>query len=116
MSGSLKSMFEQQGIDVIMGKGKIVDEYTIDVEGNQIQADFIVVATGQHSNKLDIDGKELTYDSRDFLSMESLPQSITFIGAGIISIEFASIMIKSGVEVNVIHHSNEPLKALTHLM
>ena len=34
-------------------KGKIVDEYTIDVEGNQIQADFIVVATGQHSNKLD---------------------------------------------------------------
>ena len=30
MSGSLKSMFEQQGIDVIMGKGKIVDEYTID--------------------------------------------------------------------------------------
>ena len=57
MSGSLKSMFEQQGIDVIMGKGKIVDEYTIDVEGNQIQADFIVVATGQHSNKLDIDGK-----------------------------------------------------------
>ena len=72
MSGSLKSMFEQQGIDVIMGKGKIVDEYTIDVEGNQIQADFIVVATGQHSNKLDIDGKELTYDSRDFLSMESL--------------------------------------------
>ena len=34
MSGSLKSMFEQQGIDVIMGKGKIVDEYTIDVEGN----------------------------------------------------------------------------------
>ena len=87
-----------------------MDEYTIDVEGNQIQADFIVVATGQHSNKLDIDGKELTYDSRDFLSMESLPQSITFIGAGIISIEFASIMIKSGVEVNVIHHSNEPLK------
>ena len=110
MSGSLKSMFEQQGIDVIMGKGKIVDEYTIDVEGNQIQADFIVVATGQHSNKLDIEGKELTYDSRDFLSMESLPQSITFIGSGIISIEFASIMIKSGVEVNVIHHSNEPLK------
>lgn len=46
--------------------------------------------------------------------MESLPNSITFIGAGIISIEFASIMIKSGVEVNVIHSNNEPLKRIMY--
>ena len=42
--------------------------------------------------------------------MQSLPDSITFIGAGIISIEFASIMIKSGVEVNVVHHTNHALE------
>lgn len=72
------------------------------------------MATGQHSNKLSIEGKEYTYDCWDFLSMESLPNSITFIGAGIISIEFASIMIKSGVEVNVIHSNNEPLKRIMY--
>ena len=110
MSGSLTSLFENQGIDVIMGKGTILDEHSIDVEGETVGAEYIVVATGQHSNKLGIEGKEYTNDSRDFLSMESLPNSITFIGAGIISIEFASIMIKSGVEVNVVHNNNEPLK------
>lgn len=110
MSETLTSMFEQQEIDVIMGKGKLVDAHTIEVNNTTLQSDYIVIATGQHSHQLDIEGKEYTHDSREFLSMQSLPYSITFIGAGIISIEFASIMIKSGVEVNVIHHTNQALE------
>ncbi|MEJ8515026.1 FAD-dependent oxidoreductase, partial [Staphylococcus capitis] len=70
----------------------------------------IVIATGQHSNKLDIEGSEYTHDSRDFLSLKQMPNSITFIGVGIISIEFASITIKSGVETHMIHVDDEPLK------
>ncbi len=38
-----------------------------------------------------------------------MPNSITFIGVGIISIEFASITIKSG-ETHMIHVDDEPLK------
>ena len=49
------------------------------------------------------------HDSRDFLSMEDTPKSITFIGGGIISIEFASIMIKTGADVHVVHHTDEIL-------
>lgn len=109
LSNTLKSMFEQQGIEVIMGAGKLIDAHTIDVEGTPIQAENIVIATGQHSNKLDIEGSALTHDSRDFLSLDKMPNSITFIGAGIISIEFASIAIKSGAEVHVIHHTDKPL-------
>ncbi|MCE5097214.1 dihydrolipoyl dehydrogenase family protein [Staphylococcus devriesei] len=109
LAGTLKSMFEQQGIDVIMGTGIIKDAHTIEVNGKTVETENIVIATGQHSNKLDIEGKELTYDSRDFLSMDELPNRMTFIGAGIISIEFASLMIKSGVEVSVIHHTNQAL-------
>lgn len=110
MNGMLKGMFEQQGIDVYMGAGVIKDEHTVTVNDEALQAENIVIATGQHSNKLDIEGKELTHDSREFLSMDNLPKRMTFIGVGIISVEFASIMIKSGVEVSMIHHSNKPLK------
>lgn len=38
MSGSLTSLFENQGIDVIMGKGTILDEHSIDVEGETVGA------------------------------------------------------------------------------
>lgn len=117
MNGMLKGMFEQQGIDVYMGAGVIKDAHTVTVNGEALQTENIVIATGQHSNKLDIEGKELTHDSRDFLSMDELPKRMTFIGVGIISVEFASIMIKSGVEVTMIHHSDKPLKGFnqTHV-
>ena len=117
MNGMLKGMFEQQGIDVYMGAGVIKDEHTVTVNDEELQTENIVIATGQHSNKLDIEGKELTHDSRDFLSMDELPKRMTFIGVGIISVEFASIMIKSGVEVTMIHHSDKPLKGFnqTHV-
>ena len=101
MAGQLKSLFEQQGIDVYDGTGVIKNEHTVEVN--------IVVATGQHSNKLPIEGKEYTHDSRDFLSMEDTPKSITFIGGGIISIEFASIMIKTGADVHLVHNTDEIL-------
>ncbi|AVH46344.1 NAD(P)/FAD-dependent oxidoreductase [Staphylococcus haemolyticus] len=117
MNGMLKGMFEQQGIDVYMGAGVIKDAHTVTVNDEALQTENIVIATGQHSNKLDIEGKELTHDSRDFLSMDELPKRMTFIGVGIISVEFASIMIKSGVEVTMIHHSDKPLKGFnqTHV-
>lgn len=117
MNGMLKGMFEQQGIDVYMGAGVIKDEHTVTVNDEELQTENIVIATGQHSNKLDIEGKELTHDSRDFLSMDELPKRMTFIGVGIISVEFASIMIKSGVEVTMIHNSDKPLKGFnqTHV-
>lgn len=117
MNGMLKGMFEQQGIGVYMGAGVIKDAHTVTVNDEALQTENIVIATGQHSNKLDIEGKELTHDSRDFLSMDELPKRMTFIGVGIISVEFASIMIKSGVEVTMIHHSDKPLKGFnqTHV-
>lgn len=117
MNGMLKGMFEQQGIDVYMGAGVIKDAHTVTVNDEALQTENIVIATGQHSNKLDIEGKQLTHDSRDFLSMDELPKRMTFIGVGIISVEFASIMIKSGVEVTMIHHSDKPLKGFnqTHV-
>lgn len=117
MNGMLKGMFEQQGIDVYMGAGVIKDAHTVTVNDEALQTENIVIATGQHSNKLDIEGKELTHDSRDFLSMDELPKRMTFMGVGIISVEFASIMIKSGVEVTMIHHSDKPLKGFnqTHV-
>lgn len=121
MNGMLKGMFEQQGIDVYMGAGVVKDAHTVTVNDEALQTEHIVIATGQHSNKLDIEGKELTHDSRDFLSMNELPKRMTFIGVGIISVEFASIMIKSGVKVTMIHHSGKPLKSfnqthVTHLV
>lgn len=110
LSGYVASIIEQQGVDLYMGKGVIKDAHTITVDDIELKAEDIVIGTGQHSHQLDIKGKEYTHDSRDFLSMDQLPKRMAIIGAGIISMEFASIMIKAGVEVAIIHHSDQVLK------
>lgn len=110
LSNTLEHMFTQYGIDVFHGTGSLVSEHLIQVDDQQLTAEYIVLATGQHSNKLTIEGTEHTFDSRDFLSLEQFPKRMTIVGAGIIGIEFASIAIKNGSEVTVIHHTDEALK------
>ncbi|CAD2072372.1 dihydrolipoyl dehydrogenase family protein [Phocicoccus pinnipedialis] len=106
----LESIFKEQGIDIIKGAGQLVDENTVLVDGKEYTSKYIVLATGQRSNELDIEGNQLIHYSADFLDLKDMPKRITFIGGGFISIEFASIAIKTGSEVSVIVHSDKVLK------
>lgn len=110
LADKLQQLFQEKGIDIIKGAGKIVAPHTVEVNNEKINAEHIVIATGQHSNRLNIEGKEFAHDSRDFLSLEHMPKHITFIGVGIISLEFASITAKAGVETHMIHVDEEPVK------
>lgn len=50
------------------------------------------------------------HDSRDFLSIDEIPDHVTFIGTGIISMEFASICLSLGKEVDIVSHGENILK------
>lgn len=111
LSDILEDLFKQSGIDIIKGTGRLKDKNTVTVENRAYTADYIVLATGQRSHILDIEGKEYLHDSRDFLDLETFPEHITIIGGGYIGIEFASIASKMGSKVTVISHSDKVLKA-----
>lgn len=102
MPNALNGLFNQFGFDVIRGEAKFIDAHTIEVEGKQYQADYFVIGTGQTYIPLDIPGKEHFKDSRDFLSLDNIPDHVTFVGAGIIGMEFASICLSFGKKVDII--------------
>ncbi|MDY6429590.1 MAG: NAD(P)/FAD-dependent oxidoreductase [Bacilli bacterium] len=102
MPNALDGLFNQFGFDVIRGAAKFIDAHTIEVEGKQYQADYFVIGTGQTYIPLDIPGKEYFKDSRDFLSLDNIPDHVTFVGAGIIGMEFASICLSFGKKVDII--------------
>lgn len=110
MHKGLEKIFKAEGIDIIKGEGVIKDAHTVVVDGTDYSAKFIVIATGQRSNTLDIEGKALTHNSTDFLELAEFPERITFLGGGFVSIEFASIAAKMGSEVSVVVHSDKVLK------
>ena len=105
----LEGMFAQMGMPVFRGHGTLVDAHTVEAGGKRITADYIVLGTGERPRRLGIPGDELIHDSRDFLDVDVFPKRIAFVGAGIISMEFASIAALMGSEVTVIHHSERIL-------
>lgn len=106
----LERMFEQAGMALYRGKGRLVDAHTVQAGDDIVTAEHIVLGTGEHPNRRDIPGKELLHDSRDLLSLDPFPESIAFIGAGIISMEFACIAAKLGAKTYVIHHNDRALR------
>lgn len=110
MPNALEGLFGQFGFDVIRGEAKFVDSGTIEVAGEQYHAKKFVIGTGLNYRPLDIPGKEHFRDSRDFLSLDEIPQHVTFVGGGIISMEFASICLALGRDVDIVTHGDRVLR------
>ncbi|TXK78801.1 NAD(P)/FAD-dependent oxidoreductase [Mesonia sp. K4-1] len=88
---------------------KFIDENTLSVEGKTIKAKKIVIATGNKPLELNLPGSEHLLVSDDFLSLKKLPESMIFIGAGYIGMEFAHIAARMGVKVTMIDMESRPL-------
>ena len=97
------------GIKMYHQSPKFLDENTLSVEGKTVKTKKIVIATGNKPMPLKIPGAELMLNSDDFLELEKLPESMIFIGAGYIGMEFAHIAARLGVEVTVIDTEPRPL-------
>ncbi len=107
----LTDIFTKMGIQILNGHGKITDKNTVQVGEKSYTAEYIVIGTGARNAVLNIPGKEYLHDSRAFLDIDVMPESIVFIGAGIISMEFASIALKLGKKVTVIEFADRALSA-----
>lgn len=105
----MEGMLANAGFTVIRGSAEFVDAHSVKVGDKTVTAENIVVCAGQYDFKLDIPGKEYMHTSREILDLPQLPEHITFIGAGIISMEFASLLTQFGVKSTVIEFADRAL-------
>ncbi len=92
------------GVKVINGFGRIQDAHTLDVEGEKITFDKLIIATGSAPALPPIPGIDCNnvLTSDDVLGMTSLPNSFVIIGGGVIGIEFATVLSAFGKAVTII--------------
>jgi glutathione reductase (NADPH) len=88
--------FQKAGIDLVAGTAVFLDDKTLSIDGQRIQAKFFVLATGAKPMELPIEGMAHVITSDDFLELSELPPSILFIGGGFISFEFAHFAARLG--------------------
>ncbi len=102
-----------EGVTLFRGKGSFSADHTIQVNGEQISAEKIVVATGARPARPDVPGLEGTpyWTSDDVFSLDDLPGSITIVGGGYIACELAHFFHGVGIETTVLCRGSELLKA-----
>ena len=97
-------LMKKNKVEVVAGKGKLRDRNTIDVNGKQVRAKNLVVATGSVPKTLpflELDGQYVISSDHAVLSKDA-PESICIIGAGAVGVEFATFYSQLGVKVTVL--------------
>ncbi len=82
-------------------RAKFVDRETLDLEGEIIKADKIIIATGSRPI---VPGpwqeyKDYIVNTDEFFEMEELPKKVAVIGLGVIGIELGQALSRLGIEV-----------------
>ncbi|MEZ2415015.1 NAD(P)/FAD-dependent oxidoreductase [Muriicola sp. E247] len=110
MPKKIEKGYEKNGIDTFHSSATFINENTLSVGDETIQADKVVIASGSKPKVLDFDDGQLAQTSTDFLNLKELPESLLFIGGGYIAFEFAHIAARSGAEVTIVHRGKRPLE------
>lgn len=114
LRNGISTLLSAPGITVLKGTARLNTATSIDVDGREYTADNIIIATGSESKSLplaDLD-ESMVCDSTWLLETKQLPQRICIVGAGVIGMEFASILSSFGCEVTVVEFLKECLPAL----
>lgn len=89
------------GVTLHEGRGRLVDAHTVEVNGQQITADRILIAVGGRPWVPEIPGHELGITSDEAFDLPELPGRVLIAGAGYIAVEFAGIFNGLGSEVTL---------------
>jgi glutathione reductase (NADPH) len=105
-----KTSLRRSGIETFDGAARFIGPARLEVGGLPLEATrAIVIASGARPADLSIDGREHVITSDQFLELASLPSSVTFIGGGYISFEFAHVAARAGARVTILHRGKRPL-------
>lgn len=89
-------------IDSIEGYARFVDPKTLEVNGEHITADHIVIAPGGVPMMPDTPGAELGITSDGFFALTEQPRRVVVVGAGYIAVELAGVLNALGSDVSLL--------------
>ncbi|NPV07684.1 MAG: dihydrolipoyl dehydrogenase [Anaerolineae bacterium] len=99
-----RSLRSAEGLDFYEGVGRFVDEYTLEVNGERLRADKIVIGAGARPAIPPIDG----LDRVEYLTNETLldlnhrPASMVIVGGGYVGVEYAHFFASVGTRVTLL--------------
>jgi len=104
----VRAQLNRNHVATISGSARFLDPHALEIESidgvTQVRADRILVACGTrpaHSDAVPLDGKRII-DSDQLLKGDTLPRDLIVVGAGVIGLEYASMVTALNIKVTVI--------------
>jgi dihydrolipoyl dehydrogenase len=102
LTGGVSGLFKKNGIELIEGEGALAGGGAVTVNGSQIAAKTIILATG--SVKRSIPGTEFggrVIGTEEAWALPDLPETLAVVGAGASGAEIASAYARLGTQVTL---------------
>ena len=110
LSAIYDKLLKGAGATTFDARAVMLDPHAIEVGGQRVTAERIVIATGGMPQRLDIPGAELGLVSDDLFTLRELPRRVAVLGSGYIAVEFASLLRGLGAEVDLVYRASLPLR------
>ncbi|KMT65045.1 glutathione-disulfide reductase [Catenovulum maritimum] len=108
--------FDNNGVTIINGFAKFVDAKTVEVNGEKITADHIVIATGGRPAVPSLPGAEYGITSDGFFELTEQPKKVAVVGAGYIAVELAGVFHALGTDTHLVIRKDKPLREFDTLL
>ena len=111
LRSGVAAQMERHGVTVEAGSARLTGRSRLAVDGRELGARQIIVATGSRSARPPLPGADLPHvvDSTGALRLPHLPARVVIVGGGYIGMEFASYFHAVGVRVVVVEMLEEIL-------
>jgi len=110
LNGIYKRNLAAAGVTLYEARAILIDPHTLDVGGERITAETILIATGSWPVLPDIPGIEHAITSNEAFHLDALPGRIAIVGGGYIAIEFAGIFNGLGAQVIELYRGEQILR------
>ncbi len=110
LSGLYTGTLASHGVEMLHGRALVTGPSSVVVDGRELTARVILIATGARPYVPDVPGAELGITSNEAFHLDALPQRIVIAGGGYIANEFAGVFNELGVKVTLVNRSDQILR------
>lgn len=103
--------YEKAGATVVKGVARITGKGQVDVDGQQLTADHLIVATGSEAFVPPIEGLDgvPVWTNREATTLTEIPQRAVLIGGSAVGVELGVFLRRYGAQVTILERSGRLL-------
>ena len=90
-------------VEIVRGRGRLVDSHTVEVNGQHFTAERIVLAVGGWPFIPEFTGSQYAVSSNEIFDLAEFPKRLAVVGGGYIAVEFAGIFNGLGTAVTQLY-------------